>query len=70
MKGLLSILAKRYIAGETINDAINAARRLNDDGILAAIDNLGENVRDEQGALAAEREYLKLLDDIICSQSL
>ncbi len=67
MKGLLSVLAKRYIAGETITDALNAARRLNGDGILAAIDNLGENVRDEQGAHSAVREYLKLLDDIICS---
>lgn len=67
MKGLLSVLAKRYIAGETINDAINAARRLSGDGILAAIDNLGENVRDEKASLAAVREYLRLLDDIICS---
>lgn len=67
MKGLLSVLAKRYIAGETINDAINAARRLSGDGIFAAIDNLGENVGDEQASLAAVREYLRLLDDIICS---
>lgn len=67
MKSILSMLAKRYIAGETITDAMNAAKRLNDEGILAAIDNLGENCRDEQGSTTAVREYLKLLDDIICS---
>lgn len=38
------------------------ARRLNDDGFLVSLDLLGEEVKDEQSALAATDEYLESLD--------
>ncbi|MFQ5736210.1 MAG: proline dehydrogenase family protein [Thermodesulfobacteriota bacterium] len=64
MKGFLVHLAKRYIAGDELKDAIEAALALNRDGIAATIDNVGENVKDEKKARAAVREYLTLLDGI------
>ncbi|MBI5588231.1 MAG: proline dehydrogenase family protein [Deltaproteobacteria bacterium] len=64
MKGFLFFFAKRYIAGTDKLDAIEAARRLNALNISAAIDNLGENVRNASGAQAPVTEYLGLLDEI------
>jgi len=56
--------AGRYIAGTEIKDAIEAAQKLNSVGIMAAIDNLGENVRTEAEAAQSVAEYLKLIDAI------
>jgi len=61
---LLSFFARRYIAGETRKDAIEAVRRLNGSGVLATIDNLGENVRDASETRESVKEYSSLLDDI------
>ncbi len=61
---ILQYLAKRYIAGEVIKDAIKAAGRLNAAGIAATIDNLGENVKSAQKADATVDEYLRLLKAI------
>lgn len=61
MKGLLTLLAKRYIAGVEARDAIETAKRLNSSGLLATIDNLGENIAGEEEARASVREYMLLL---------
>ncbi len=63
-KGLLTFFARRYIAGRTIEEAIDVARKLKTHGILSTIDNLGENVTDAREARGAVDEYLKLLDAI------
>lgn len=55
-------LAKRFVAGETIDQAIEAVRRLNDLGIVASLDFLGEDVSERGAALAVRAEYLSLLD--------
>ena len=59
---ILAPFAKRYIAGTSRQDAVEAARSLNSSGINAAIDNLGENVATADEAMASAREYLDLLD--------
>jgi len=59
--------AERFVAGETLPEAIEAARRLNDDGLEVALDHLGESVTDEQGAIQAAQAYLDLLDAIASS---
>lgn len=61
---LLSLLAKRYIAGTTVADALKVARLLNADGIGAAIDNLGEDATTAQEAADGVLEYLRLMDAI------
>lgn len=55
---------RRYVAGTVRNDAITAAHRLNTNGIAAAIDHLGENVKTTAEAAQSVEEYLKLLDEI------
>lgn len=62
MKGILEFLARRYIAGVRIEDAVSVARALNRDGILATIDNLGENVKTAKDAGDAADEYIRLLN--------
>ncbi|MCR4404791.1 MAG: proline dehydrogenase family protein [Candidatus Acetothermia bacterium] len=56
--------ARRFIAGETMEEALEVVRGLNERGLLATIDHLGENVNSEAEALAAAEEYLKLLPRI------
>jgi proline dehydrogenase len=43
-------------------DGLAAIRRLNDDGLRATLDHLGEEVRESSAAERARDEYLRLLD--------
>ncbi len=54
--------ALRFVAGETLDDAVLATRTLNQSGIQAALDFLGENVTVEQEARAATQDYIQALD--------
>ena len=56
--------ALRFVAGETIDDAIAAIRTLNANGILATVDHLGENVATEADARRAAQSYVAVLDRI------
>ncbi|MFI5360497.1 MAG: proline dehydrogenase family protein [Elusimicrobiota bacterium] len=57
----LTFLAKRFVAGDEIGDAIDAVRALNQSGIKATLDNLGEDSLDRAHALAAADENLLML---------
>lgn len=57
----LTFLAGRFVAGDDVDDAIEAVRALNDDGIKATLDNLGEDSLDRRQALAAAEENLLIL---------
>jgi proline dehydrogenase len=59
--------ARRFIAGETIEEAIAAARALQARRLLLTLDYLGESVRSLEEANAATREYVRLLDVIVAS---
>ena len=54
-------MARRFVAGDEIGDAIRAVRALNDFGIKATLDNLGEDSLDRTQALAAADENLSML---------
>src|SRR5882672_7102305 len=54
--------ARRFIAGETIEEAIDAARGIEAQSLLLTLDYLGESVRTLEEADAATREYIRLLD--------
>lgn len=56
--------ARRFIAGETLDEAIAVVRDLNSRGILATLDHLGENVASREDARRAAREYQELLQRI------
>jgi len=59
--------ASRFIAGETIETAIEASRRLQTQGFLITLDHLGEGVDTIDAAAAATREYVRLIDVIVAS---
>lgn len=56
--------ASRFISGETLEDAIYAIRVLNQNGINATLDHLGEHTTNEQEASRAADEILKAIDAI------
>ena len=62
--GLLTFLARRFIAGETKGDAVRAVRDLNSLGIRTSLDILGENVSSEQMARDLADTYIDVLDTI------
>ena len=62
--GVAKRFASRFVAGETVDEAIEAVRGLNARGITATLDLLGESVHNEAEARASGREYLALLDRI------
>jgi proline dehydrogenase len=57
-------MASRFVAGETIDEAMGAVRALNGRGITASLDLLGESVHREEEARATAQAYLDLLDRI------
>jgi proline dehydrogenase len=56
--------ARRFVAGERLEDAVEAVRVVNRQGIEATLDYLGENVRSAEEARACAAEYVRLLDRI------
>lgn len=60
-KKLVWLFSKEYIAGETIEEAIKSAKKLNDQGILTTIDVLGEFIENLDEAEANKKEYLEVI---------
>jgi proline dehydrogenase len=56
--------AKRFVPGETLDEALEVVRILNARGISVSLDLLGESVTNEREARAARDEYLRILDRI------
>jgi proline dehydrogenase len=59
--------ARRFIAGETIEEAIEAARAIEASGLTQTLDLLGESVATMAEADTATRVYLTVLDRIVTS---
>ena len=62
--GLSRRVARRFVAGEALDDAIEAARAVNDSLQTASLDLLGENVADEASARRSAQNYLAVFDRI------
>jgi proline dehydrogenase len=56
--------ARRFIAGESVDDAIDAARAIEASGLTVTLDFLGESVASIPEADAATRAYIAILDKI------
>jgi proline dehydrogenase len=54
-------LYRRYVAGETLEEALKAAEALEKEGVHAILDLLGEMVHSEEEARAFQEEILKLV---------
>ena len=59
-----SAFARRFIAGETVEEAIAAARDIEARGLLQTLDYLGESVSSLAEADAATKDYLRVADAI------
>ncbi len=57
-------LAGRFVAGDTLDEAVTAARDLNAEGMKVSLDLLGEEVHDSASAQKARDEYLESLHRI------
>jgi proline dehydrogenase len=57
-------MSRRFVAGETLDEAIAAARRCNELGMAASLDYLGENVSTTTDAQRARDAYLEVFDRI------
>ena len=57
-------LATRFVAGETLDEALGVARRVGSEGIAITLDHLGESVASLEEAAAARDVYLHALSAI------
>ena len=57
-------MARRFVAGETVDEGILVARELNQADLSVTLDYLGESVSRREEAVAAADTYLRLIDAI------
>jgi proline dehydrogenase len=60
-RGMRYGFARRFIAGETLAEALDATRKLNREGSRVSLNRLGENVHGEAEARAARDTYIEML---------
>jgi proline dehydrogenase len=60
-----SSFARRFIAGESVHEAIEAARQVQARGMLVSLDLLGESVASHTEAAKATREYQQVIEEIV-----
>jgi proline dehydrogenase len=63
-KPVVGFFSRRYIAGETVAEALAESRRLNAVGCMVTLDVLGEDIRRREQAEEARDAYLALLPEI------
>jgi len=61
-KKLVWIFSKKYIAGESIEEAVIASRELNKKGIMTTVDLLGEFITNLDQARQNKDEYLQIIE--------
>jgi proline dehydrogenase len=62
-----SSFGRRFIAGETIDEAIAAAKAVESRGLSITLDHLGESLSSLAQADAATREYLDIINAVVAS---
>ncbi len=61
---VVGFFSKKYIAGDTIEKAVQCVKVLNDRGIYATMDVLGESITHKEEAIEAKTKCLEVLDTI------
>jgi len=61
-------MARRFVAGESLDEALAAAKVCNDLGMMVSLDYLGENVSSTADAQHARDSYLEVFDKIAAQQ--
>jgi proline dehydrogenase len=57
-------VSRRFVSGETQEEAVQVVKELNQKGFIATLDRLGENVTNREEAAQAADDYISLLDKI------
>lgn len=57
--------AMRFVAGDTLDDALRAARALNEQGLSVSLDFLGESVKSREEATQAADMAVKIIESIV-----
>ncbi|MEW5799098.1 MAG: proline dehydrogenase family protein [Bacteroidota bacterium] len=63
-KTVVGAVAKRYIAGETLSDAVNKVRQLNSENAMATVDVLGEDIFTQDQATESKYASVDVLNAI------
>jgi proline dehydrogenase len=63
--GFAKRTAARFVAGETLDEAITVVKDLNRRGIFTTLDHLGENVTSREEAIQAADEIITIIDRLI-----
>lgn len=63
-KSIVGRVARRYIAGTSLRDAVRVIRDLNARGMMATLDLLGEDIYEQTEAVAIKDEWLKIVRSI------
>jgi len=63
-KPVVGFFSKKYIAGETLQDAVDFVKKLNLKGIYATMDVLGESVENKEESKKCKKEALEVLEAI------
>src|SRR5262245_46360884 len=56
--------ARRFVAGETVDEAIECATRIERSGMTVTLDHLGERVTTREEATRSTREYMTIVEAI------
>ena len=63
-KFIVGLFSKKYIAGSTLNQAIEKIKEFNSKDIMATVDILGEETNKEDEVLKVVEEYLQVFEAI------
>ncbi len=64
-ENIVWIFSKKYIAGKTLQSAVETVKELNSKGILATLDVLGESVKTKEEAIEAKEKALEVFKAIV-----
>ncbi|UYN91832.1 MAG: proline dehydrogenase family protein [Anaerolineales bacterium] len=62
--GVSRRMARRFVAGDELSDALHAVRKLNNDGLLSTLDLLGEHTADAAAASASTARIIEAVQQI------
>lgn len=60
-KKVVWVFSKRYVAGESINDALAISKQINEKGMLVTVDLLGEFIKTLDEAQQNKNDYLQII---------
>ncbi|MCW8811235.1 MAG: proline dehydrogenase family protein [Ignavibacteriaceae bacterium] len=64
-ENIVWLFSKKYIAGKTLQNAVDTVKDLNSKGICATLDVLGESITTKEEAIESKRKALEVFDAIV-----